>query len=86
MPSYWPTRYSQRAESLTSSAIRELLKLTQRPEVISFAGGLPAAELFPKDEFEEAASSLAGGSRWDRPPIQHDGGIPSPARDDRSPR
>jgi len=35
------------------SAIRELLKLTQRPEVISFAGGLPAPESFPVDELKE---------------------------------
>jgi 2-aminoadipate transaminase len=34
--------------------IRELLKLTQRPEVISFAGGLPAAEYFPVERFQEA--------------------------------
>jgi 2-aminoadipate transaminase len=34
--------------------IRELLKFTQRPEVISFAGGLPAAEYFPVERFQEA--------------------------------
>jgi len=37
-------------------AIRELLKLTERPDVISFAGGLPAAELFPVEEFAEACA------------------------------
>lgn len=34
--------FSERAQQLTSSAIREILKVTERPEVISFAGGLPA--------------------------------------------
>jgi len=34
-------------EALKASEIREILKVTQRPEVISFAGGLPAPELFP---------------------------------------
>jgi 2-aminoadipate transaminase len=43
---------------MQSSAIRELLKLTQLPDVISFAGGLPAPELFPVREIEEACSYL----------------------------
>ncbi len=41
--------FSQRALQLTSSAIREILKITERPEVISFAGGLPAPAGFPVD-------------------------------------
>jgi len=39
--------FSERATQLTSSAIREILKVTERPEVISFAGGLPAPSGFP---------------------------------------
>ena len=39
--------FSQRSQQLTSSAIREILKVTERPEVISFAGGLPAPSGFP---------------------------------------
>ncbi len=38
---------SQRAQKLTSSVIREILKITERPEVISFAGGLPSPDTFP---------------------------------------
>jgi len=38
---------SQRAQNLTSSAIREILKITERPEIISFAGGLPSPDTFP---------------------------------------
>ena len=42
-----PYTFSQRAQQLTSSTIREILKVTERPEVISFAGGLPAPGGFP---------------------------------------
>jgi 2-aminoadipate transaminase len=54
MSTTWKSRYAQRTKSLKSSAIRELLKITQRPEVISFAGGLPAPDVFPLDRFQEA--------------------------------
>jgi 2-aminoadipate transaminase len=40
-------RFSERTLGIKASEIRELLKLTEMPEIISFAGGLPAAELFP---------------------------------------
>ena len=43
-------RLATRMNGLRSSAIREILKLTQRPEVISLAGGLPAADHFPVEE------------------------------------
>jgi 2-aminoadipate transaminase len=39
---------------MKGSAIRELLKVTQMPDVISFAGGMPAPEIFPVEEFKEA--------------------------------
>ena len=39
--------FSGRARAIQSSAIREILKITERPEVISFAGGLPAPATFP---------------------------------------
>jgi 2-aminoadipate transaminase len=39
---------------LESSAIREILKISSQPGVISFAGGLPAPELFPLDDMKEA--------------------------------
>ncbi|MBC8448253.1 MAG: PLP-dependent aminotransferase family protein [Chloroflexi bacterium] len=47
---------AQRAERMKSSVIRELLKVTLQPDVISFAGGLPAPELFPIREFREACN------------------------------
>lgn len=42
--------YSKTATGLKASAIRELLKVIARPEIISFAGGLPDPDLFPCDE------------------------------------
>jgi len=54
MSTPWIDRFAQRTKVVKSSVIRELLKLTQRPEVISFAGGLPAPELFPIERFQEA--------------------------------
>ena len=46
---------SQRAQKLTSSAIREILKVTERPEVISFAGGLPSPDTFPVERLRAKA-------------------------------
>lgn len=51
-------RFAERMDRLKMSAIRELLKLTERPEVISFAGGLPAAELFPVAEIAAACAAV----------------------------
>jgi 2-aminoadipate transaminase len=39
--------FAERAAQMQSSFIREILKVTQRPEIISFAGGLPSADTFP---------------------------------------
>ena len=58
MSTAWTSRYAQRTKGGKSSAIRELLKFTQHPEVISFAGGLPAAEVFPKERFREACAKV----------------------------
>jgi 2-aminoadipate transaminase len=49
---------SQRAQKLTSSAIREILKVTERPEVISFAGGLPSPATFPVERLRRACEHI----------------------------
>ncbi len=54
----WAPHLAARTEEMKSSAIRELLKLTQQPDIISFAGGLPAPELFPLREIEEACNYI----------------------------
>ena len=58
MSTAWTSRYAQRTKGVKSSAIRELLNFTQRPEVISFAGGLPAPEVFPTQRFREACAKV----------------------------
>jgi 2-aminoadipate transaminase len=58
MAAPWAHRYAQRTKTAKSSIIRELLKLTERPEVISFAGGLPAPEVFPVERFREASQRV----------------------------
>jgi 2-aminoadipate transaminase len=55
MRTLWDERYALRTDNIGSSAIRELLKLTSRPDVISFAGGMPAPEVFPIEQFKEAS-------------------------------
>ncbi len=47
-------KFSERAEQLQSSIIREILKVIQRPEIISFAGGLPSPKTFPVERMRAA--------------------------------
>ncbi len=58
MTTHWQGRYARRTKGMVSSAIREILKVTQQPEVISFAGGLPAPKSFPVAEVKQAAGRL----------------------------
>lgn len=58
MRTLWTKRYAQRTQRMQSSAVRELLKLTEQPDIISFAGGLPAPEVFPVKEFQEACQKV----------------------------
>jgi len=55
-PLQW--RFSQRAQKLQSSAIREILKITMRPEIISFAGGLPSPATFPVEQLKVAFDKI----------------------------
>ncbi len=47
-------QFAKRAEQLQSSVIREILKITMRPDIISFAGGLPSPETFPVEHMKAA--------------------------------
>ena len=58
----WEDKFCDRCQAMSSSIIREILKFTQMPDVISFAGGLPAPELFPVREFEEACAHVLSTS------------------------
>ena len=57
----WDSLYARRATRMRASEIRELLKLLDRPDVISFAGGIPDPALFPADAFKEAYGEILGG-------------------------
>ncbi|KPU45781.1 2-aminoadipate transaminase [Oxobacter pfennigii] len=50
--------FARRMDNLDDSDTREILKLTERPEVISFAGGLPAPELFPVEELKKVSEAV----------------------------
>jgi len=58
MSTAWTSRYAARTKGLTSSAIRDLLKVIQKPGMISFAGGLPAPDVFPAQRFAEACHKV----------------------------
>jgi 2-aminoadipate transaminase len=55
-PIQW--QFSERAQQLQSSVIREILKVTVRPEIISFAGGLPSPETFPVERMRAAHDAV----------------------------
>ncbi len=52
------TKFSDKVKHLEASAIREIFKLLAKPGIISFAGGAPDPELFPKKEFAEIAKEI----------------------------
>jgi 2-aminoadipate transaminase len=56
MQTPWEYRYAHRMQRMGSSVIRELLKFTEQPDMISFAGGLPAPDVFPVKEFQNACN------------------------------
>lgn len=58
MKTLWMDRYAQRTQRMSNSVVRELLKLTEKPDIISFAGGLPAPEVFPLAEFQKACRTV----------------------------
>jgi 2-aminoadipate transaminase len=55
-PFHWTL--SERAAKMNPSVIREILKVTERPGIISFAGGLPSSKTFPVAEFEAACAKV----------------------------
>lgn len=57
-PIDWSQRLSPAALRLNASDIREILKVTEQPSVISFAGGLPAPELFPVEALQDASARV----------------------------
>lgn len=58
MENVWEKSFAARTKNMQSSAIRELLKISNLPGVISFAGGLPAPDVFPVAEFRAASDKV----------------------------
>ena len=58
-----PYQWAARTSRLKPSVIREILKTTEAPNIISFAGGLPAPELFPVDDFARACGDVLADDR-----------------------
>jgi 2-aminoadipate transaminase len=57
-PAYWENRLARRNQRIQASTVREILKLTAQPDFISFAGGLPAADLFPVEEISQTTQRV----------------------------
>src|SRR4051812_9935516 len=51
-------RLARRAQRMNPSFIREILKVTERPGIISFAGGLPSPKTFPVTAFQKACDKV----------------------------
>jgi hypothetical protein len=59
----WENAFASRAGRMKASEIRELLKLLDRPEIISFAGGIPDPDLFPAEAFRKAMNDIFAEGR-----------------------
>lgn len=58
----WEHIFASRSTRMKASEIRELLKLLDQPEIISFAGGIPDPRLFPADDFARAYTTILSGA------------------------
>ncbi len=68
---YW--QLAERAERMNPSVIREILKVTEKPGIISFAGGLPSPKTFPVSEFLAACQKVlvGNGDEFGRAALQY---------------
>ncbi len=58
LPTNTPWTMARRAARMNPSVIREILKVTEKPGIISFAGGLPSSKTFPVSEFTKACAQV----------------------------
>ncbi|OLP44594.1 PLP-dependent aminotransferase family protein [Rhizobium oryziradicis] len=59
----WDHMFATRSSKMRASEIRELLKLLDQPDIISFAGGIPDPALFPADAFQAAYADIFAGNQ-----------------------
>ncbi len=67
----WDDAYASRAGRMRASEIRELLKVLEQPDIISFAGGIPDPALFPTDVVHEACSTILTSTELGRQSLQY---------------
>lgn len=67
----WSQHFSSRMSRMQASEIRELLKLLAQPDIISFAGGIPDAKLFPVAEIAAAAHKILSDPNRAGPALQY---------------
>jgi DNA-binding transcriptional MocR family regulator len=67
----WQPTYARRAERMKASEIRELLKLLEKPGIISFAGGIPDPALFPEAEAARAYADALSPTGSATSPLQY---------------
>jgi DNA-binding transcriptional MocR family regulator len=70
-PAGWEPRYATRAGRMRASEIRELLKVLERPGIVSFAGGIPDPVLLPVAETEAACAAILGDAGAARSGLQY---------------
>ncbi len=56
----WAARFSERMSRVRASEIRELLKLLDQPDILSFAGGIPDPDLFPAEAIQAGYDAVLG--------------------------
>lgn len=67
----WATAFATRSEGMRASEIRELLKLLDQPDIISFAGGIPDPALFPTQAFQDAYAAVLADPALGRQGLQY---------------
>ena len=67
----WQPRFADRMDGMQASEIRELLKIIDQPGIISFAGGIPDPNLFPKSEVAEAYQAILACSQSAEKALQY---------------
>ena len=66
--------FAQRTQAMKSSAMRDLMAVTARPEIISLAGGLPDTSTFPAEDFAALMARVAVDASAQGAPVRADRG------------
>jgi DNA-binding transcriptional MocR family regulator len=67
----WAGRFSERMSRVRASEIRELLKLLDQPDILSFAGGIPDPGLFPAEEIQKGYDAILADPVLSRQALQY---------------